>query len=263
MNHLRTVPDDLAPRRLQNMLRTERLGRSLEVLGETASTMDDARQVAHRVPDGHVVLADHQRSGRGAHGRRWESPAGTDLYMSIVLRNALPEEARPLVTLATGLGVAEAVEPLCGQPARIKWPNDVWLDGKKCAGILVETRSEGAASPIVIVGIGLNVNRRSWPSELDGLATSIALAREDAADVDRAQAFTAVVEAVETWLERLATQGPPGVVPALSRRLALLGEEVYLDDQHGTLLGIADDGALRLSTTHGVVEHRAGTLRPA
>jgi BirA family transcriptional regulator, biotin operon repressor / biotin---[acetyl-CoA-carboxylase] ligase len=249
--------------RLQRLLRTERLGRSLEVRLATESTMDDARRVAESVPDGHVVLADHQQSGRGAHGRRWESPPGTDLYLSIVLRSALPDAARPLVTLAVGLGVADAAEHLSGRRAFVKWPNDVWLAGKKCAGILVETRSEGGKAPAVIVGIGLNVNRRTWPTELQDVATSLALAREDGADVDRARAFATLMVSVEEWLDRLVSQGAASIIPALSQRLALLGKEVLLDDTRGTLLGIADNGALRLATADGITEHLAGTLRPA
>jgi BirA family transcriptional regulator, biotin operon repressor / biotin---[acetyl-CoA-carboxylase] ligase len=263
------VPTDLAPGRIHDRLRTRCFGRSLEVVAETASTMDDAREAAARTGDGHVILADRQRRGRGAHGRRWESPGGTDLYLSIVVHRPLPPASRPLITLAMGLGVAEAIDRLraSGHPvdadrARIKWPNDVWLHGRKCAGILVETRTEGARAPIAVVGIGLNVNRRSWPPELAPHATSIAMARQDRADVDRADALATLLEHTEAWLDRLAERGGTAVTEALAQRLALHGDEVTVDGVRGVLVGVAPSGAVRLSTHEGIREMIAGTLRP-
>src|SRR6185503_19101937 len=120
-----------------------------------------------------------QRRGRGSHGRSWASPSGGDLYLSIVARPQLPLAQLAPLTLAVGLGVADAADAVLGAaaraPARVKWPNDVWLGGKKCAGILVETRS-GSAAPELIVGVGVNVNRVSFPDELAVTATSLRLA---------------------------------------------------------------------------------------
>ena len=117
-------------------------GRSLSVLDATSSTMDDADAAARRgAPHGHVVVANEQSSGRGAHGREWASPPGDDLYFSIVARPEIPPSAMPLVTLATGLGVREAIaELLPKKTITVKWPNDIWIGRHKCAGILVESK---------------------------------------------------------------------------------------------------------------------------
>lgn len=257
------IPEDIQPSRIQGILETDRLGRSLDVRGETGSTMDDARAVVETAPDGHVVLADRQTRGRGAHGRDWESPGATDVYFSFVDRSPVPGEARPLITLATGLGVADAAEELSGVHARIKWPNDVWLGDRKCAGVLVETSTRGNASEAMIIGVGLNVNRRSWPKELEGIAVSLAQARKDGVEVDRGQAVAHCLQAIERWLDRLATQGPAPVVDALGRRLALLGEEVCIDGTCGVLEGVSERGAARLRTAEGHQDVVAGTLRRA
>lgn len=258
------IAEDIQPDRIQGHLRSERFGRSIDVRGETASTMDDAREVLTTAPDGHVVLADRQQRGRGAHGRTWDSPGGTDLYFSIVTRPPLSGESRPILTLAVGLGVAQAAEGLTGHRAKIKWPNDVWLSGKKCAGVLVESTTRGDRPEGTVIGVGLNVNRRQWPDELAGFATSLAQGREGAATLDRAEVLARTLEGIEQWIDRLVEQGPAPVVDALSRRLALVGEEIVIDQVQGVLEGVSETGAARVRTPDGDLrEVLAGTLRPA
>ncbi len=157
-------------------LRTERLherisgtwGRSLEVLESTASTMDvAAAAAANGAADGHLVLADQQTQGRGAHGRHWVSPPGSDLYFSVVARPAVEPASTALVTLASGLGVRDAVAGLLPERSvRVKWPNDIWIGRRKCAGVLVESRTLGMRIDSVIIGVGLNVNRIAMASRL-------------------------------------------------------------------------------------------------
>lgn len=257
------LPADLGPARIAAHLETERYGRSLRVLVQTGSTMDDAAEAAAGdVPDGHVVVADTQQAGRGARGRRWSSPAGTDLYLSIVARRVPEGAQRPLIALATGLGVADAAEALTGARAQVKWPNDVRVHGKKCAGVLVETKTAGHRNGAVVLGIGLDVNRREWPDELAGEAISLAQARDDGADVNRTEALARVLRGVEQWVDRLVESGPRVIVDALDSRLALRGERVRCNGTEGVLEGVAPSGAARLRTDHGHQEVVAGTLRP-
>jgi biotin-(acetyl-CoA carboxylase) ligase len=117
--------------------------------------------------------------------------------------------------------------------------------------------------PVAIVGIGVNVNRRIWPPELEGQATSIALCRRDDQAVDRADAFARVLPLVEAWVDRLCDVGERAVVDALDRRLALRGEAVTVDGTAGMLVGIAPNGAALLQTQAGVREIIAGRLTPA
>lgn len=254
-----SAPDDLAPERLMGLLSTAHYGRSLDVRATTASTMDDARAAAAGgAPNGHVVLADTQSRGRGSHGRDWQSPAGTDLYFSIVARPELSAERLPPLTLAVGLGVAAAVEAAAELDARVKWPNDVWLGGLKCAGILVETSTSGATVDCIVIGVGVNVNRGEFPDELLATATSIALAR--GAAVDRGAVLASMLGEIEGWVDRLVERGSMAVVAGLERRLALRGEAVRCGDVEGTLVGIAASGALMIEAGSGLVEVLAGRL---
>src|SRR4051812_5317341 len=149
-------PKDLYLERVESLLQTQRFGRSIEIRESTDSTNDDARNAAQAgAVDGHVVLADTQTKGRGARGRSWSSPAGSDLYLSIVTRSTLPLADVAPLTLAVGLAVAETVQSClpAGRSAQIKWPNDVWVDRKKVAGILLEGASQGDRALPIIVGI--------------------------------------------------------------------------------------------------------------
>ena len=259
------VLSDLRPQRLAAFLKTQRYGRSVEVLASTSSTNDAALRCAAGARDGHVVVADTQSAGRGQHGRRWSSSPGTDLYLSIIDRPAVPSLVMPVLTLAVGLGVSDAVNELLEGPleSRIKWPNDVWIEGRKCTGILVETSSSGSRIGAAVIGIGLNVNRRNWPEELRSRATSIAACRPDGEPLDRAHALALLLLHVERWVDRFVEHGPPPVVAALNRRLALRGEKVRCGPAEGTLLGVAESGALRLASPSGVREVVSGSLELA
>jgi len=235
-------------------------GVSLTVKESTASTMDDAAAAAARgAADGYVALADQQTRGRGAHGREWISPPGSDLYFSVVARPAIEAAATALVTLATGLGVRDAVASLL--PSRsvlVKWPNDVWVEGEKCAGVLVESRTVGSRIDSVIIGVGLNVNRMEWPPAL--AATSLRVQREGQTPFDRAEVLAILLRRIEQWVTRLAHDGPASVVNALRPALALVGERVRWEDGEGVFDGIDPDGAARVRTDAGVVSLHAAHL---
>jgi BirA family biotin operon repressor/biotin-[acetyl-CoA-carboxylase] ligase len=256
------APRDLE--RARELLRTRVYGRSLELRRETGSTNDDAREAAERgAPRGHVIVADAQRAGRGARGRAWASPPGTDLYVSIVERPELPPRELAALTLAVGLGVRDACAALLearGVRARVevKWPNDVRVDGRKCAGVLVESSSVGDRLGPVIVGIGLDVNRAEWPEELRDLAASLASV---AGPIDRAEALASLLVHVERRVEALVAEGAPATVAALRPHLAMVGAEVEIDGIPGVLAGIDDDGALRVRRGDGEVRVVSGVLR--
>ncbi len=260
-------PQDLAPERIAPLLRSARYGRSLRVLPLTDSTNDDARADARDgAGDGHVVLADGQRAGRGSSGRSWASPGGTDLYLSIVARPRLAFAQLPPLTLAVGLGVSDAVRSLlASHPAapepEVKWPNDVWLGGLKCAGILVEAESSGQAVGPVVIGIGLNVNRERWPEPLDGIATSLRLSR-GGEPFDRAEVLARLLRDVEGWVDRFVEQGGEPMANALQGRLALRGRDVTCGDLRGRLVGVASSGAVRIESGGCVKELISGRIFP-
>ncbi len=243
-------------------LHTERYGRSLDVRGTTGSTNDDARAAADSgAVDGHTVVADTQTAGRGRLGRPWSSPSGSGLYFSIVARTGLDAAHLPPLTLAVGLALAEVAEKHAGRHARVKWPNDVWIDRKKVAGILIETSTQNHRADFAVIGVGLNVGAREWPEDLQPIATSLAEVRGEA--LDRADVLADALLAIEQWVDRFVEQGPTPIIDALDRRLALRGEQVSVDGVQGELLGVAPTGALRVRTADGVREVMAGTVEPA
>jgi BirA family biotin operon repressor/biotin-[acetyl-CoA-carboxylase] ligase len=255
------APADLTPSRVNDALATRVLGRALEVKAATGSTMDDARLAAEHRPEGFVVVADHQGAGRGSHGRVWESPPGTDLYFSAVVRPRVSLASLGALTLAMGVGLAEAADALLGRSvAQVKWPNDVWLSGKKSAGILVESRASGDTADFVVVGVGLNVNRRAFPPELAPHATSLAL--EAGRRWDRAEVLAAVLGSLERWYDRFLEQGAAPVVEAVESRLALRGRAVRCGGVEGRLEGLTLGGGLRIAGADGERVVVAGRLEP-
>jgi len=254
--------DDLSPTRLDAHLRTRWLGRAYEWHEACASTNDLAATRARAgAAQGLVVATDQQSAGRGRLGRAWHSPAGENLYVSILLRPARPAPEIPPLTLLAGAAVARALTAL-GLAPRLKWPNDVQLVGdgnRKVAGILTEMSSEGGRVGHVVVGVGLNVNGAEFPPELAARATSLRLAAGRA--FDRAEVLAAVLEALEPLYEDFATRGPAAATAAWQERAAL-GERcrVAMPGAPGTelvgiALGVDPDGALRLRDDSGSI-HR-------
>ena len=221
------------------------------------------RLLPNGAKDGHVVLADQQTRGRGAHGRQWLSPPGSDLYFSVVTRPAVEPASTALITLATGLGVRDAVASLLpGRSVLVKWPNDIWIERRKCAGVLVESRTLGMRIDSVIIGVGLNVNRMQWPPELAGAATSLRAERSGEEPFDRAEVLATLLSHMERWVSRFVRDGATVVVDALRPSLALVGERVRWEDGEGVFDGIDPDGAARVRTDAGVVSLHAAHIEP-
>ncbi len=255
-------PHDLAPGRIRRRIRTATLGRTLEVHGVVDSTMDLARQAAARgAPDGHLVLADAQRAGRGRRGHRWHSPPGGDIYLTLLLRRlpAAPRHA-PLLGLGAALALCEALETFGISPLRVKWPNDVLIGERKVAGLLLE--GLGGPDPALLLGLGVNVVLRCWPPELRGRA--VALAEVSDAPPERDGVLAAWLLHFERWRERiLLPAGRRALQGALQERLAWRGRWVRCEETSGLLLGLDGDGALRLRTHEGPRRLLVGTLRLA
>ncbi|HWS15327.1 MAG TPA: biotin--[acetyl-CoA-carboxylase] ligase, partial [Candidatus Methylomirabilis sp.] len=143
-------------------------------LAVTDSTNRVAMEMAeHGAKHGTVVVADAQTAGRGRMGRRWESPPGKNLYVSMLLRPPVPTVEAPQLSLVTGVALADAVEAM-GVSASLKWPNDLYLGERKAAGILAEMASDPDGVRHVVIGVGLNVNMEEadFPPVLRGRATS-------------------------------------------------------------------------------------------
>jgi BirA family biotin operon repressor/biotin-[acetyl-CoA-carboxylase] ligase len=155
------------------------IGQPLHWLVSTGSTNDVAARLAERsAEEGTTVVAEMQTAGRGRHGRSWFSPPGAGLYVSVILRplgDQAPStsSAGPLITLASGVAIAEAIRSATGLPAEIKWPNDVMIARRKVAGILTESVAQAGAVQHTIVGFGVNLQPAAYPVELAPRVTSI------------------------------------------------------------------------------------------
>ena len=200
------------------------VGRQVLVFEETDSTNDlAARAGEDGLAEGLVIFAESQRAGRGTSGRRWVSPPRQNLLFSVLLRPVdLPAARWPELTFCAALAVAEAAERLTGQAARIKWPNDVLLAGRKVAGILLETYRRDRAG-FVVIGIGLNVLQRAEDfdpairARAGSLAMIAAAARVDAAPPKREEAAAAVLTRLGELYDRWRG-GFAGIMAECERR---------------------------------------------
>ena len=218
----------------------------------TDSTNERARELARGgAPHGTLVTADEQSAGRGRQGRSWAAPPGSAVLMSVVLRK--PEPSQPVLPLAAAVAACEACEAVSGVECTIKWPNDIWVGGRKIAGILVEGRpQEGWA----VAGIGLNVAtaEEEFPPELRESATSLAIAAGGAPAAGEA------LQALLRALERRFAGEPAEVLEAWRARDALAGRAVRWADGEGTAAGVDDDGALVVETSSGRIALDAGEV---
>lgn len=165
--YLVQTPNIITETEIKEQLRTKVLGQTIYYKDEIDSTNNKAKELARKgAKEGTLVVADQQTSGKGRLGRVWESPAGTGIWMSIILRpNILPQYASQ-ITLVAGLDMCEAIQEVTGLNAMIKWPNDVVVGGKKVCGILTEMSAEIEGINYIVVGIGVNVNMKHFPETL-------------------------------------------------------------------------------------------------
>ena len=251
--------DDL----LARLGKTKVIGRDIRVFQETTSTNDVIEKLARdRVKEGVAVFAESQSKGRGRLGRKWISPARKGLWFSILLRPDLRPQEVTQITVASGTALRRAIEANTGLKAKIKWPNDILLHGKKAAGILTELSAELDRVKHIILGIGVDVNLTAaeFPGELRKLATSLKIeigkpvSRADLAvtilrelDADYARVCAGKFESVaHEWEEHCGTMGHPVTIQMGERRI------------HGRAESLDDDGALLLRTEHGTLERVIG-----
>lgn len=243
-------------------------------LSKVDSTNEEAlRWIAAGAPHLSLVVADGQTAGRGRLDRHWFTPPGYALAFSLILRPApavvspgvasnplslsLSPEQMPRLTALAALGVCQALQAGWSLQAGIKWPNDVLIEGRKVAGILVETSWQGEQLSAVIVGVGVNVTPASVPPPQDLLfpATCVEAHLTDLT-IDRWELLARILSAMLDWIPRLPF---PDFIHAWQYRLAYLGKQVQVYSEAsepltGHILGLTQDGSLRLLLASGQVE---------
>ncbi len=219
-----------------------------------SSTMDICRQLAEQgAPEGAVVVADAQTAGRGRAGRAWYSPPGQAIYLSLLLRPSLPARRLSWLTMIGALAVLDALDALGVPPSRagLKWANDVLLDGRKVAGILVEAALTADRLDYAVLGIGFNVNTDfgGAPEAVRAQATSVRQA------MGRAMDLSSALDLLLATLAGRYARLPASPLPAYVARLETLGRPVRLRVGDEEVIGVAErveeDGALVVNTPSG------------
>lgn len=169
-----TRPDKITAEEVISRLETKWAGKTVCYYRTIDSTNNEARRLAeNKAPEGTLVVAEEQNSGKGRRGRSWMTTAGSAIAMSLILRPDIAPANASMLTLVMGLAVAQACRSFCGVEAKIKWPNDIAADGRKICGILTEMSSEIDYINYLVIGAGINTNVRDFPSELSDRAVSL------------------------------------------------------------------------------------------
>lgn len=261
-------PDLLTAEELRARLQTNVVGRDILCFEQTDSTNLQALRLAEQgAVDGTILIAETQASGKGRLGRRWLSPSGVNLYTSIILRPPIPPRDAPHLTFLSAVAVVRAISDVCGLSARVKWPNDILLQGRKVAGLLNELSAETDAIHAVVLGIGLNINMAAdqFPPDLRYPATSLAIAGQQTfSRIDLACALYRQLD--ELYLAYLRDGFTP-IRLAWEANCDLVGQKVRVDcgkqQLTGNVTGIDADGALLLKAANGQIERiLAGDVIP-
>ncbi|MEI7947320.1 MAG: biotin--[acetyl-CoA-carboxylase] ligase [bacterium] len=245
-------------------LTAKRLGYEVRFLNETESTNRDVDAAALAgAAEGLLIIADSQTAGRGRMTRTWFSPAGDNLYFSLLLRPDVGLAVVPSLPLVVGLAVAEAI--VACAPAllpKIKWPNDILVNGKKICGILCELQTKKDNVDYVVVGVGINVNLTAdqMPVELKERATSILI--ENGESLKREQLLAAILNRLEPIYDNWRAFGFKPLVQNINALDALRGVSIRMDLSgapiEGIASGIQDDGSLLLQTAKGPIPIYSG-----
>ena len=248
---------------ISDQIHTKWAGKTVHFAQEPDSTNLWIKRLAKEgAPQGTLALAEFQSAGRGRLGRSWEVPEGTSVMMSILLRPEFEPQYAPMLTLVMGMAVAKAVK-LLGFEVSIKWPNDVVVSHKKICGILTEMGVRDGKIDYAVIGVGINVNIREFPAEMEDKATSLYL--ESGREFDRSQIPGLVMEAFENYYEKFAaTCNLSGLKAEYESILANYNQPVRVlakEPYEGIARGITDSGELLVEKTDGtVVEVSAGEV---
>ncbi len=240
-------------RKLNGLLKTENMGKVIHYHDEVDSTNTVLFRLAgNGASEGTAVIADSQTAGKGRLERKWISPPGVNLYISLLFRPSIPARESPLLTFLASIALVESIKKTGAENPCIKWPNDVQLGGKKVAGVLTEMQPKGDSVEFIIVGIGVNINMtraeiNSDMREAAKIATSI---KENLGkDIDRAKFTADLLSEIESWYRTFDKRGKSSILREWTDRWGGTGRRVTVDTAEsdvfkGTAEGIDGDGHL-------------------
>lgn len=248
-------PDVITAGEVKSRLDTEWIGKEIHFFEVTDSTNNEAGRLAENgAPHGTLVLAEKQEKGKGRRGRQWVTPARSAVSMSLILRPQIAPPCASMLTLVMGLAVAYGCRDCCGVQAKIKWPNDIVVDGKKICGILTEMSSEIDYIRHIVIGAGINTCVENFPPELQ--KTAVSLHQLTGSRPDRAALIAACMKRFEEFYAVfLQTQDLSGLREPYNALLAGLGNEVRVlepgSEYSGRSEGINARGELQVRRADG------------
>lgn len=238
---LKSAPD-LAQNYLLMRIRSC-LWKNILVYDSVESTNDLAMSLATKgeIGPGTVLVADRQTRGKGRLGRTWESPAGTNIYISLVIRPGLEPKDATMLTLLGAVAGAQALQKSCAMPVSIKWPNDLVVSNKKLGGILTEVRADPDRVALAVIGMGINVNMdfRGLPEIIRDIATSVRI--ETGIHHPRNEIIIQLLREFEQWYTILKKEGKKPLLDAWRKNSSTLGRKVSVVMRDVTWAGRAED----------------------
>jgi len=243
---------------IKGMLKTKVVGREIISIDQTDSTNQDVVQLAQKGgQEGWVVVARHQRHGKGRRGKIWSSLGGQNLYMSVLLRPRISLKKASLLTLLTAVAAAETLADYIPKGVFIKWPNDVMVEGKKISGILLEMGKDVNSDDFFVLGVGINVNCTKYeiPPELFGIATSLYL--ELGYSVSVKDVLFKLLNRLDYWYGLYTASDFSAIIDRFRAFEQTTGRHVVVDVAgvriSGHAIGIDEDGFLLVQDDSGKI----------
>ena len=262
--HIKSAPDLMNEAELKSIWNTEWIGQEILYFESIDSTNTKAKELAEQgYPSGTLVVANHQNDGKGRRGRSWESPSNTGIFMTLMLKPDINPNNASMLTLVAALAVAKAITEITGEDAKIKWPNDIVVNGKKVCGILTEMSAQFDYINHIVVGIGINVHNEEFPEELREMATSLKLESKRASNSEasksegknfrRAEIIEKTMEYFEKYYAKfLETEDLSELMKEYNSILVNMHSQVKVLDPkesfEGKAMGITKRGELMVDT---------------
>lgn len=251
--HIVSAPDVMDAAELKSIWKPKWVGCEILYFDSIDSTNTKAQELAEKgYPSGTLVVADKQIAGKGRRGRNWESPSGCGIFMTLMLKPNINPNNASMLTLVSALAVAKALADITGKDAKIKWPNDIVIDGRKVCGILTEMSAQFDYINNIVIGIGINVNNSSFPEEISATASSLRLL-SGGKKYRRAEIIEKIMEYFEKYYSIfLETEDLSALVNEYDAMLVNMKKQVKVLDPkepfEGKAMGITKTGELIVDT---------------
>ncbi len=251
--HIVSAPDVMDAAELKSIWKPKWVGCEILYFDSIDSTNTKAQELAEKgYPSGTLVVADKQIAGKGRRGRNWESPSGCGIFMTLMLKPDINPNNASMLTLVSALAVAKALADITGKDAKIKWPNDIVIDGRKVCGILTEMSAQFDYINNIVIGIGINVNNSSFPEEISATASSLRLL-SGGKKYRRAEIIEKIMEYFEKYYSIfLETEDLSALVNEYDAMLVNMKKQVKVLDSkepfEGKAMGITKTGELIVDT---------------